>query len=306
MSTKAKPVTLMDPANTRIVLFGCGGTGAYVLQSVCRLLYSIRQANAEASANANGNAGADANEVHDTAALAGGSLPQRIPEVLIVEGGEVSERNVLRQGYLPADADRNKALVLSERYSGAYGMAINAYPYYINEETDMESLVCEGAVVVGCMDNAASRKVLHERLMEYKDVVYLDSGNGAVALPEEPDGMNRQQRLVIREGGWDGQVALGARKDGETILPFPAEVFPDLIEVADSDDRHPEEIPCGEITASAPQRMLTNLMAANVVLSYLYPLLTEGTVLNCRSIFDARQGYIRSTPAMDELEEFAV
>lgn len=296
MSARAKPVKLIDPASTRIVLFGCGGTGAYVLQSVCRLLYSIRQANAEADTNAN----------HETAALAGGSLPKKTPEVLIVEGGEVCERNVLRQGYLPADAGRNKALTLSERYSGAYGMAINAYPYYINEQTEIESLVCNGAVVIGCMDNAASRKVLDEKLSEYTDVVYLDSGNGAVALPEADAEIGQTERLAIREGGWDGQVVLGARKDSETILPLPAETFPDLIEVADADDRHPEQIPCGEVTSSAPQRAMTNLMAANVILSYLTTLLTEGTVLNCRSIFDARQGYVRSTPAIDEIEEFAV
>lgn len=303
MSGKAKPVRLIDPASTRIVLFGCGGTGAYVLQSVCRLLYSIKRANAEA--NANDNAGAYANANHETAALAGGSLPRKTPEVLIVEGGEVSQRNVLRQGYLPADAGRNKALVLSERYSGAYGMAINAYPYYINDETDIHTLVCDGAVVICCMDNAASRKVLHEKLSEYKDIVYLDSGNGAVALPEGGEEIGRGERIALREGGWDGQVVLGARKDGENILPFPADTFPELIEVVDADDRHPEEIPCGEVTASAPQRAMTNLMAANVVLSYVTPLLTEGVVLNCRSIFDARQGYIRSTPATDELEEFA-
>lgn len=292
-NARAKPVSLLDPANTRLVIVGCGGTGAYVIQSVCRLLYSIRQANAEADTN------------HETAALAGGRLPKTIPPVLIVEGGEVSERNVLRQGYLPQDAGRNKALVLGERYSGAYGMAINSYPHYLSEQTRIQDLVCDGAIVVGCVDNAASRKVLDEKLREFENIVYLDSGNGAVAVPEGEEPPSVSQQRAIREGGWDGQVVLGARKNGETILPFPAEVFPDLVEVEDPDDRHPETIPCGEVTASAPQRMLTNLGAANVVLSYLYPLLTEGSVLNCRSLFDARQGYVRSTPAMDELEEFA-
>ncbi|MDN5698328.1 MAG: hypothetical protein L0G70_10195, partial [Rubrobacter sp.] len=255
---------------------------------------------------ANSEAGAEAESGHETTVLAGGTLPAATPPVLVIEGGEVSERNILRQGYLPQDAGRNKALVLSERYSAAYGLAINAYPHYLGHDTEISDLVCDGAVVVGCVDNAASRKVLDEKLREFENIVYLDSGNGAVAVPDGEESPSASQYREIREGGWDGQVTLGARKGAETILPFPADVFPELVEVEDPDDRHPETIPCGEVTASAPQRMLTNLMAANVVLSYLYPLLTEGVVLNCRSVFDARQGYIRSTPAMDELEEFAV
>lgn len=302
MSGKAKPVSLLDPAQSRLVIVGCGGTGAYVLQSACRLLYSIGQANAEANTGAN----AEANTTHEIRGLAGGNLPSSSPPVLIIEGGEVSERNILRQGYLPQDAGRNKALVLSERYSAAYGLPINAYPHYLSENTDICNLICDGAIVVGCVDNAASRQVLDEKLREFENIVYLDSGNGAVAVPDNgEEHLSASQQRAIREGGWDGQVTLGARLNSETILPFPADTFPDLVKVAAPDDRHPETIPCGEVAASAPQRMLTNLMAANVVLSYLYPLLTEGVVLNCQSLFDARQGYVRSTPAMDELEEFA-
>lgn len=290
-TNKAKPVKVMNPARTRVVIFGVGGTGAYVTQSVLRLLYSIRQANQEA--------------FRETTALAGGSLPQQIPEVLLVEGGEVSDRNILRQGYLPQDAGRNKALVLAERYGAAYGMAVHAYPNYLDKDTDIQNLVCDGAVVAGCVDNAATRRLLQEKLSEAENIVYLDSGNGAVPMPAPDTPIGREERLALRESGWDGQVVCGARKDGETILPFPADTFPSLIEVEDADDRHPDEIPCNELAASAPQKMTTNLMAANVVLTYLTTLLTEGTVLNCRSLFDARQGYVRSTPAVDEMDELA-
>lgn len=293
-TNKAKPVKVMEPGKTRVVIFGVGGTGAYVTQSVLRLLYSIRQANRETNP--------------ETTTLAGGSLPAQIPEVLLVEGGEVSERNILRQGYLPQDAGKNKALVLAERYGAAYGITVHAYPHYLAEDTPIENLVCDGAVVVGCVDNASTRRMLHEKLAGAGNIVYLDSGNGAVPLihmPEPDTPIGREERLALRESGWNGQVVCGVRKDGETVLPFPAHTFPSLIEIEDADDRHPGEIPCNELTASAPQRMTTNLMAANVVLTYLTTLLTEGTVLNCRSLFDARQNYVRSTPAIDEMEELA-
>lgn len=289
MSSKAKPVKVLDPARTRVVIFGVGGTGAYVAQSVLRLLYSIRQANLQ--------------DNHETAALAGGSLPAQIPDVLLVEGGTVSDKNILRQGYLPQDAGRNKALVLSERYSAAYGMAVHAHPNYLGPDTDIGQLVCDGAVVVGCVDNASTRELLHDKLQEAENVVYLDSGNGAVPMPPPDAPIAREERLALREFGWNGQVVCGVRKDGATVLPFPADTFPSLIEVEDAEDRHPAEIPCNELAASAPQRMTTNLVAANVLLTYLTTLLTEGTILNCRSIFDARQQYVRSTPAVDEMDE---
>lgn len=365
----ARPVQVIEPARTRVVIAGCGGTGAYVLQSVCRLLYSIREANAAARkaekrriqdslqqrvqataritdpdearqeqrensriAEQARRAGSTrdlytpeavgygrnwdtildsplgkaspplTNTAHETSALAGGSLPSSVPEVVLVEGGTVSERNVLRQGYLPQDVGRNKAMVLAERYGAAYGMAIHAHAGYITEQTDFEDLVAEGSIVIGCLDNAASRGILHKRLIGYEDLVYLDSGNGAVPMPGTGTELDQHERKRLKESGYDGQVVAGVRKEGRTILPFPGEAFPELIEVADADDRHPEEIPCNEVAASAPQRMVVNLMAANVVLSYLYPLLTEGALLNCNSYFDARQNYVRSTPAIDELE----
>jgi hypothetical protein len=124
-------------------------------------------------------------------------------------------------------------------------------------------------------------------------------------MPPADAPIGKDERVALRESGWNGQVVCGARKAGETVLPFPADTFPGLVEVEDADDRHPEQIPCNELAASSPQRMTTNLVAANVVLTYLTTLLTEGTVLNCRSLFDARQGYVRSTPAVDELEELA-
>lgn len=287
--SRAKPVRLIDPSTTRVVLLGCGGTGAYVLQSLCRLLYSVEQAVAE--------------DNREPVALAGGALPSRVPEVLVVEGSEVSGRNVLRQGYLPGDVGRNKALVLSERYSAAYGLPIKAYPRYLTPDTQITGLVADGAVVVGCVDNAASRKVLDTALRDYENIVYIDSGNAGVPVPRPDAPITRAERREILEKGWSGQVVCGARKDAATVLPFPADTFPELVEVADAEDRLPTEVPCGELAVSAPQRMTTNLLAANVVLSYLTPLLTEGTVLNCRSLFDARQGYVRSTPAVDEMDE---
>jgi hypothetical protein len=45
--------------------------------------------------------------------------------------------------------------------------------------------VPEGFIVVGCVDKAATRRLLGERLSAYEDVVYVDAGNVAVELRKD-------------------------------------------------------------------------------------------------------------------------
>jgi hypothetical protein len=79
--------------------------------------------------------------------------------------------------------------------------------------------------------------------------------------------------------------------------------FPDLLE---GDDLLPNEVPCGRVVESLPQRHMTNLMAATVLMQYLTTLLSDGTLLHSKSFFCARRGYVRSYPALDELDEVAL
>jgi len=116
----------------------------------------------------------------------------------------------------------------------------------------------------------------------------------------------RRELARERESGWSGQIVCGVRKDGETIVPFPADVMPDLVEGEGPEDLIPDEVPCNQVVATRPQRFLTNLRAATVVMEYLGPLLTDGHLLHAGTFFDARRGYAKSYPALDELDEVAV
>lgn len=121
-------------------------------------------------------------------------------------------------------------------------------------------------------------------------------------VPDDPEHVDRYQLTKIKNSGWEGQVVIGVRINGEDDLPFPGEVFPDLIE----EDRLPTEVSCGEVVVSNPQRLMTNLMAATTALMYLHTLLVDGTVLHHRTFFEARQGWIRSESALDHLYEVSV
>ncbi|MCL6445132.1 MAG: ThiF family adenylyltransferase [Alicyclobacillus sp.] len=271
--TMFKPVRVVDPVHTRLILVGVGGTGGYVLQQAARLLYALKEQG------------------------------RSVPSVLLIDGDVVEEKNLLRQYFLPQDVGRKKASVLAERYSRAYGLDIAAYPEYLTRDTDFRHIgIMDGSLVVGCVDNGSTRRILHERLHELSHAVYIDSGNSAVTVPDDPEHVDRYQLAKIKDSGWEGQVVVGVRIRGEDVLPFPGEVFPDLIE----EDKLPTEVSCGEVVVSNPQRLMTNLMAATTVLMYLHTLLVDGTLLHHRTFFEARRGWMRSEAAIDQLLEVSV
>jgi hypothetical protein len=116
------------------------------LQQLARLLYGLK---------------AEREEARAAPTLYGDGLPHSVPEVLLCDGDTVASGNLRRQYFLPKDVNKKKALVLAERYGAAYGLAISAYPEYLMPSTDFRALVTEGSLVVGCVDNAATRRLLH-------------------------------------------------------------------------------------------------------------------------------------------------
>lgn len=269
-----KPVRVIDPHRLQsIALVGVGGTGGYVLQQLARLLYGLKEQRTST------------------------------PDVLLIDGDTVEEKNLLRQYFLPQDIGKNKASVLAERYARAYGLPISAYPHYLTRETSLDDLAIQnGSVVVACVDNGSTRRILHEKLSQLNHVVSIDSGNSAVTLPEHPEHLDRYQLAHLKNSGWEGQVVVGVRSQGKTVLPFPGEVFPDLME----EDQLPTEVSCGEVSVSNPQRLMTNLMAATTVMMILHTLLADGTILHHRTFFEARRGWMRSDAAVEQMLEVSV
>lgn len=288
MSASAVRVLYRPPQ--AVVVVGAGGTGGILIQQLCRLLYGIDDLS-ERARDAPHLPEEDEEEEFDP-------YDYGAPPLVIVDGDQVEPPNLRRQFFIDGDAGKNKAIVLAERYSAAFGLAVHAYPHYLSprtSRTDLEAVIPNESVVVGAVDNAATRGFLHQQLDTYSDVVYLDSGNAGI--PATADG--RASELSSGEAGYDGQVVCGARMGHEKVLPFPADVFPELIDVEDPDDRLPTDIPCGEAIVSNPQRQVTNVMAATVLLSYLTPILTEGVIPNSLTFFDARKNYQRSRKASE-------
>ena len=134
------------PMNARILIVGCGGTGSFVAEGLCRLL-----------------------------------INRDIP-LLLIDPDRVKSHNLVRQQFFPDDLGKFKSQALAERLSRQYGRAIgySVYPYMpdlIHEELGggFARLAAQG-IIIGCVDNVAARRSIAGKWNGGN--WWIDAGNG--------------------------------------------------------------------------------------------------------------------------------
>ena len=179
-------------------------------------------------------------------------------DILLVDGDEYEQKNYERQEFsqLGNKADI-KATELELKYPGLQFDAIEAF---INE-ANVGDVIREGEIVFICVDNHKSRMIINNYCKTMKDVTLISGGNEFE----------------------DGNVQIYVRKEGEDLTPDLCAYHP---EIADPDDKLPEEMSCEELAASDPQLYFTNLGVATLM---------------CWSFYNAvlRQQYERSEVYFD-------
>lgn len=182
----------------KIVLVGTGGTGGYIVPQLYRLLYAL----------------------------------DRPIRVILCDGDLVEEKNLGRQNFIEADLGKNKAMVLAERYSNAFGIETSYIPQYVEDEEMLEELleplqypqnryvtnqngeavrkvISEIVILIGAVDNNRSRQVFHSVFQRAKELIYIDSGNSKAS----------------------GQVICGVRRSGKTFYQPVASLYSTAISI---------------------------------------------------------------------------
>ncbi|MBQ7725788.1 MAG: ThiF family adenylyltransferase [Clostridia bacterium] len=233
----------------KIIVIGAGGTGGYVIPHLYRLAMAAR----------------------------------RQIRILVCDGDVVEQKNLIRQNFVEQDIGRNKAQVLAERYSAAFGIECEYVPGFIESEEELLRLtnpdfyarpysgVPEGqrVILLGCVDNNRSRRLCHEIFCKQENLIYLDSGNGEHT----------------------GQVVCGVRQNGRTTYKPVGSRYPDVLK---KEDKFPSELSCAERAVSAPQSVTANLTAATAVVSFLYDLLFVGELKTRAVTFSSKQIQMRA------------
>lgn len=272
-----------EPENAfyRIVQIGCGGTGSNIVQHVAQLL----------------------------------SLTERLYyDYTLIDPDVLEEKNLKNQLFLPEEVGQKKSDILAERYSIAFDLTISSYSdKYIESIEELKNffsrVYCTTPtpwssvfipVIIGAVDNNATRKLLHQLFNELPNVIYIDAGNDAIDVPTNwqtrpKSNWTSNELELYNSTGWNGQVCMGLRFDGKTILEPVATQFHGILD--DNDTIFPSETSCSELAASEPQRIFVNKMSAFIVSNMINELLNTFTITNHYSIFNAKSCFIRSCEA---------
>ena len=206
----------------KVVMLGAGGTGGHIAPHLYRLLYAL----------------------------------ERPVRFIICDGDVVEEKNLVRQNFVACDLGRNKAAVLAERYSAAFGMGCSYVPDYIESAEKLQKLLCPAqkdalVILIGAVDNNRSRQLCNEVFYRSRNLIYIDSGNGE----------------------YTGQVVCGIRSGGRTLYRPIGKVYPDVLK---EKDKFPTELSCADASLSAPQSIAANITAATAVVDMIYNILALG------------------------------
>lgn len=236
------------------VIIGCGGNGSFLIRDLARLIAIKNQ---------------DIVTEYERRMREGernlGPAPA-IHHMTICDGDTIEAKNIRRQNFVPADIDENKASVLAQRYSQAYGMEINCCDQYLNSAEHLSQLCFVPSVnyrstpiVIGCVDNNATRSIIAQFIDTEKlrnaEAFWLDGGN------EE----------------FSGQVILGSTysrspqnyRDTDRLMkfatPFVTQIYPEILDVT---DKRPDQMSCDDRAVSFPQCIATNITVATLMLNF--------------------------------------
>lgn len=198
---------------TKVKVIGAGGIGLCLLPQLCRFLnYENKK------------------------------FPE--VEVSVIDGDAFEDKNRARQSF--KNFGQKATQTANDLRDQFPRIVFYDHPVFVDED-NVVRFMRENDIVLSCVDNHKTRKILHDRAMELNNITVISGGNDQV----------------------DGDVITHIRRDGVDITsPIGCKVHHPSI--ASPNDLHPSEMnqpgSCSRQAAEVPQILLTNnLIAANML-----------------------------------------
>ena len=186
---------------------------------------------------------------------------ERGTSLLLVDGDSYEAKNYERQDFTTIG---NKAEVKSADLKMQFsGLNMSSFPAFVNETT-LPQVIKEGTIIFMCVDNHKTRMLVSNYCKTLTDVTLISGGNDFT----------------------DGNVQIYVRKEGKDLTPDLCAYHP---EIANPDDKLPEELSCEELAQSAPQLYFANLTAATIMCQAFYNAVVKGELEKSEIYFDIRQ-----------------
>lgn len=203
-------------------------------------------------------------------------------EIVFVDGDIVEPKNLARQPFIEEHVNCSKASALADAVADNFNLSVMVVDKYITTVSELEVIVdtivpsdnyCSKEsylpIIVGCVDNHRCRQVMHEYFYssKNKNCLYIDSANEFSS----------------------GEIVTAAKIKGEILNQPRGFYFPEVLE-----DKSPNKVEesCGAINESNPQHIITNIMAANLLLSEVVKFFENGTVDEGIIYFNSFDPYI--------------
>jgi molybdopterin/thiamine biosynthesis adenylyltransferase len=183
------------------------------------------------------------------------------PHIVLIDGDEYEAKNMDRQVLTRKGLEQNKAEYHAYRLGKIFEfIEASSVGEFVNRE-NIADFIEEGAIVFGCVDNHATRKLLQEHCLKLENVLYVSGGNEM----------------------HDGNVQVFSRKGGknETVPIWTAHE-----EIRYPQDKSPEDMSCEELMNVEPQLIFTNFMVAALMLNAFYIFQNEGVPTYSEVYFD--------------------
>lgn len=232
---------LNSDQNLHFIVIGTGGTGGYLIENLLRLV-----------------------DVQSK---------QQELQLTIIDGDKVEPKNLIRQNFYREDIDKNKALALYDRYIPKFNKVnddnFKIAQEYIESPDELLPIfdLYEDSVpvVVGAVDNNATRQLINVSVNKYKKpVIWLDAGNS------ERVGQVIIGTKNITKIADDSISKIGAvTEDFKTVI----EEYPDSFKVVKNTDKLPTDMSCAEHAISSPQNIAANIFSATTLFGLINKLI---------------------------------
>jgi PRTRC genetic system ThiF family protein len=253
------------------MLFGCGGTGGFVAEGLCRLFTGTKH------------------------------------RIFLVDPDRVEEHNLLRQNFFKPDVGRFKAQALAERLSKQYGREVN----YCCLPVEELSVADRAEVNIGCVDNARAREILQYAGYQAPSgrCTYRKTGEGQWYI-DAGNGEHSGQVLIGNAWARELQKSFRPHRDvyppdykqafEDGIcerLPLPTVQQPALLAPAPEPVRR---LDCAEAVIANGQSPVINQAMAALVLQFVYRLM-RGELTWMAAYLDLENGTMSTVNADPEI-----
>ncbi len=153
----------------------------------------------------------------------------------LIDGDEYELKNLDRQEF--GEIGKNKATTKKEELQSKFrNIAFMDHPVFVTEN-NVGDFVKENSIVLLCVDNHKTRKIVDMAAEKLQNIVLISGGNELI----------------------DGNVQIFVKKGGEKITPSLSDYHK---EIDNPEDKLPTELSCEELMNSEPQLLFTNLGVA--------------------------------------------